>query len=346
MEHTYIIGEVGQNHNGDVNIARKLIDIAAMPIYDFFSGEQLPGLDAVKLTKRDLSEELTEEAGKRPYLSPHSFGATYLEHRKALELSYEEHAELEKYAHGKGLDFIVTLCSPGCLKLLDMAKLDAIKIASRDVTNIPLMEALGELEHRIIISTGMCTIEELETALGLLSKKPKRIDILHCISQYPAEYKNINLLSIPFLKKRFPDHKIGYSDHSIGIVIAPVAVALGAEIIEKHITLNRNMKGSDHYCSVEPEGLWRVVRDIRNVERSIGKEEKRFNPAVQAAKEKLARSLALSVPMKKGEDLRESYLVMRSPGNGMKWEERGDIIGKKATKDIPANTLIQRMDFE
>ena len=179
MTQTYIIAEIGQNHNGDMDIARRLIDAAAMPIFDHFSGKELPGVDAVKFTKRDLNEELTEDSGNHPYVSPHAFGATYLEHRRALELSIDEHAELERYAHDRGLDFIETLCSPACLELLSRARVDAIKVASRDVTHIPLLEALGELDHRVIVSSGMCTLDELKQAVQILSKKAKRIDILH-----------------------------------------------------------------------------------------------------------------------------------------------------------------------
>lgn len=344
--HTYFIAEIGQNHNGDMNVARKLIDMAAMPVFDYFTGKTLPGVDAVKFTKRDLDEELSSDVANRPYVHPNSFGSTYLEHRKALEFSIEQHAELEQYAHDKGLDFIETLCSPGCLALLEKVRVDAIKIASRDVTNIPLLRALAELEHKIIISTGMCTLDDLRNALEILSKNQKDISILHCLSQYPAEYKNINLRSIPFLKKQFPTCKIGYSDHSVGIVISAVAVALGAEIIEKHITLNRNMKGSDHAGSLEPEGLWRVVRDIRNVEESLGIEQKVFNEVVRETKDKLARSLAIQKPLKAGAPLCESDLCMRSPGTGLQWKDRTRLIGRRAKIDIPANSLLNEDNFE
>jgi sialic acid synthase len=342
----FIIAEVGQNHNGDLTIAKKLIDIAAMPIFDYFTGKKLSGVNAVKFTKRDLAEELTEQAGNQPYISPHAFGATYLEHRKALELSMEQHKELEEYAHSKELDFIETLCSPGCLKLLDTVKVDIIKIASRDVTNIPLLEALGKLDNPVIISTGMCTMDELQAAIKILSEIPKKISILHCISEYPAKYENINLKSILLLKESFPDHVIGYSDHSMGIVVPAVAVAMGAAIIEKHITLSHTMKGSDHAGSVEPEGLWRVVRDIRNIETSLGKKVKQLHPAVRAAREKLARSLALQIPIAKGETLRESYLCMRSPGTGLSWDDRNNLLGKKAKRDLSANSLVYGDDFE
>ncbi|HET6463282.1 MAG TPA: N-acetylneuraminate synthase family protein [Candidatus Krumholzibacteria bacterium] len=346
MSHTYIIAEVGQNHNGDMDVARQLIDVAGMPVFDHFSGARLRGVDAVKFTKRDLNEEMTSEAANKPYTSPHAFGATYIEHRRALELSIDQHAELEQYAHARGLEFIETLCSPGCLELLSRVKVDAIKIASRDVTNIPLLEALGDLPHRIIVSTGMCTLDELKRALQVLSKREKRIDILHCLSQYPADYAHINLRSIAFLKKEFPRHVIGYSDHSIGIVVPAVAVGLGAEIIEKHITLNHNMKGSDHRASLEPDGLWRVVRDIRNVELSLGKDGKEFDPVVQETRNKLGRSLALSQSLHKGDVLEERFLCMLSPGTGLPWEARESVVGRRATRELAANALIQAGDFE
>jgi sialic acid synthase len=344
--HTYFIAEVGQNHNGDMQIAKKLIDAAAMPITDFFSGDLLSGVDAVKFTKRDLDEELSEEAANAPYDSPHAFGPTYLEHRKALEFSFEQHAELEQYAHSKGLDFVETLCSPGCLELLDRVRVDYVKIASRDVTNIPLLEALARVNHPIIISTGICSVEELEGAIEVLSRPPEDLTILHCISQYPAEYENINLQSIGWLKERFPRHQIGYSDHSIGIVIPAVAVGMGATLIEKHVTLDRKMKGSDHAGSLAPEGLWRVMRDIRNVERSLGAYKKEVSPAVRAAKAKLERSLALSVELRRGEVVEERHLCMLSPGNGLSWQHRERIVGKRAIRDLNAKTIVKETDFE
>lgn len=342
----YFIAEIGQNHNGDMQLAKKLIDIAAMPVFDYFTGKTLPGVDAVKFTKRDLTEELTATEGNKSYISPHAFGATYLEHRKALELSDEQHAELEAYAHSKGLDFIETLCSPRCLRLLESTKVDSIKVASRDITNIPLLEKLGELDTPVIVSSGMCSLDELRAAVQILGRNPKDIAILHCISQYPAQYENLNLRSIQQLKKLFPTHTIGYSDHSIGIMAPVAAVALGAGIIEKHVTLNRSMKGSDHTGSLEPEGLWRVVRDIRNIQFSLGIRGEAFHPSSQAAREKLARSLALQVPLGKGEVLQASFICMRSPGTGMSWDQRNSIIGKKANKDLPANSLLNRSDFE
>ena len=344
--HTYIIAEIGQNHNGDVELAKKLIDVAAMPIFEHFTGVKFPGVDAVKFTKRDLAEEMTDEAGRLPYDSVHSFGKTYLEHRRALELSIEQHVELEQYARAKGLDFIETLCSPGCLKLLDHVRVDAIKIASRDVTHVPLLEVLGELDHRIIISTGMCSMDELRRALQILSRRPKEIAILHCVSRYPALYEDMNLRSIPYLMKQFPEHQIGLSDHSLGIALPVAAVTLGASIIEKHITLNREMKGSDHAGSVGPDGLWRIVRDVRGVETALGTETKEFNPVVRRTQEKLGRSLAVRTVLATGETLEEEHLCMLSPGTGLTWDDRCAVVGKRAVRNIPARSLIHKVDFE
>lgn len=344
---TYIIGEIGQNHNGDMAIAKRLIDMAANPIMDYWSGKELKKLDAVKFTKRCLDEELTPEEAARPYTSPNSFGKTYGEHRAALEFTYEQHAELEQYARSKGLGFVETICSPGCVSMLDVVKVDAIKIASRDVTNFPLLERLGDLEDvHIIMSSGMSNLDDIDAALEVLLKKPKKLSILHCLSQYPAQYENINLRAMEVLRERYPEHDIGYSDHSIGIVVPSAAVAMGAKIIEKHITLDRSMKGSDQAGSIEPEGLWRMIRDIRNIEEAVGEPIKETHPSVAATAKKLQRSLAIRHDMKKGQTIKEEDLFMVSPGDGMSWQERSKIVGKTLVRDLAGQGHIHLEDVE
>jgi sialic acid synthase len=340
---TTIVAEIGQNHNGDMTIARQLIDMAAMPVFDKFGNRELPRVNAVKFTKRDLSEELTVEANKRPYDSPHAFGKTYGEHRRALELDYEQYVELESHARTRGLDFVVTLTSIKTIRLLKLIRINAIKVASRDMTNLPLLEALAETGEKMILSTGMSREKEIDQALEVITKKHEKIAILHCVSQYPAAYENMNLLSIPYLKDKY-GYDTGLSDHSIGIVMAPVAVALGAVLIEKHITLNRSMKGSDQSGSLEPDGLWRMVRDIRNVEIALGTLKKDVPPGVEQFREKLERSIASSRDIAKGEVLQESDLCLLSPGTGLKWIERDRITGKRARHDIPKHTLIGQED--
>ena len=342
---TFIIAEVGQNHNGDMNLAHQLVDIAAMPIFDKFNQHELKRVDAIKFTKRDLSEELSVEAQNQPYDSPHSFGKTYGEHRRHLELSYEQHVEIERYVHKKGIKFVETLTSLKTLKLLEMAEIDVLKVASRDLTNLPLLEELAKARKRIILSTGMGAEKEIDDALGIITKYHQDIVILHCVSEYPASYENMNLFSIPYLKEKYP-FEIGLSDHSIGIVMAPVAVALGAAYIEKHITLNRQLKGSDHAGSLEPDGLWRMVRDIRNVEIALGEKTKFIPQVVQKARVKLERSIAAKTDLAENHLITEKDLCLLSPGTGLKWTEKHKIIGKKVLKLIPQNCLIDLKDIE
>jgi sialic acid synthase len=342
-EPTYIVAEVGQNHNGDMAVAKQLIDMAAMPIFDKFRSVSLAGVNAVKFTKRDLSEELTVEAADQPYDSPHSFGRTYGEHREALELSYEQHAELGTYARSKGLDFVETFTSIKTLALMDRVEVDAIKVASRDLTNLPLLDALARAGKRMILSTGMGGEDEIDEALAVITKHHQDVVILHCVSEYPAAYEHMNLLAIPYLMEKYP-YAIGLSDHSIGIVMAPIAVALGATVIEKHITLNRNMKGSDHKASLEPDGLWRMVRDIRNVEKALGYRGKPVPEAVAESKRKLERSVASREEIGKGEIITEEKLVLLSPGDGLRWKERHRVIGKKAIRTIPKHSIILEED--
>lgn len=340
MKSTYIIGEIGQNHNGSVKIAKQIIDIISGPVVDKLFNETLGTVNAVKLTKRNLDEELSSSQMMKPYTGPNSFGKTYGEHRAFLELSDEEHFELYKYSKAKGLDFIETLCSGRCLSLLKYFIPDRLKVASRDLTNLPLLEAMAETKIPVIISTGMGGKKELDDAIKIITKFHEDIAILHCLSQYPSEYKNINLNTILYLKKHYPGYTIGYSDHSIGIVIPVVAVAMGAEIIEKHITLDRKMKGTDHQMSLGPEGLYRMVRDIRNAEKALGRNEMYISRAVKDSQVKLERSVASNREIKAGTVIGIEDIHMLSPGDGFKWSEKEKVIGKKAVIDIPENEII------
>jgi sialic acid synthase len=340
MKSTYIIGEIGQNHNGDVEIAKKLIDVVAAPVVDKLFGNKLKPFDAIKLTKRDLNEELSKSAMLRPYNNPNSFGKTYGEHRTFLELDDEEHYEVYLYAKEKGLDFVETLCAKGCFTIFRHFSPDKLKVASRDLTNLPLLEAMAETRIPMILSTGMGGKEELDNALNVITKYHSNITILHCLSQYPSEYKNINLNTIPYLKKTYPDYTIGYSDHSIGIAVPVVAVALGAEVIEKHITLDRNMKGTDQKLSLGPDGIARMTRDIRNIEQAMGEEGMFISDAVKETRIKLERSIASLREIKKGETITLDMIHLLSPGDGFKWVEKEEVIGKKAKADIPADEII------
>lgn len=346
MERTFVIAEIGQNHNGSVEIARKIIDIVAKNVVDSFTGKKLPGFDAIKLTKRDLAEELSEAEYNKPYLTPHSFGKTYGEHREFLELSEEQHYELYQYAKSKGLKVVETLCARGCLNLLNYFKPDYLKVASRDLTNLPLLDAMAETKIPMILSTGMAGKKELDDALEVITRHHENVAILHCLSQYPAEYENINLRSIHYLQKHYGKFTIGYSDHSIGIVVPVVAVGMGARVIEKHVTLDRNMKGTDHKGSLGPEGMYRFIRDLRNVEDAMGEEDIFISPSVKETQKKLERSVATLRAIKKGEVIGEGDVHLLSPGDGFKWAERHLVVGKKARRDLKKDEIIYPDDIE
>ena len=345
-DEVYIIAEIGQNHNGDINICKKLIDQLIVYSYDEITGDRLNTINAIKLTKRDMTEELTDEQMNRPYNSKHSFGETYGEHREFVELSYEDHCEISDYVRSKGIDFIDTLCSPKCVDLVDMTTIDKIKIASRDLTNVPLLKRVAETGIDVIVSTGMSGLDELVEALNILDTGENEISILHCLSQYPAQYDKINLLSIQDLKNRFGGlHKIGYSDHSIGNHIPLAAVAMGAEIIEKHVTLDRNMKGTDQAGSSEPQEMKELVHNIRTFEMSRGRLETFKDETTNLASEKLERSLSTNQELFEGSMITEDKIHMLSPGDGLKWSDLDKVVGKTLKKDLLKNTQIKLEDL-
>lgn len=337
---TYIIGEIGQNHNGSVDIAKLIIDAAARPVEELLFGLTLKPFNAVKLTKRDLKTELSASQMNKPYESQHSFGKTYGEHRAILELNDEQHYELYQYAKSKGLDFVETLCAINCLSMLKFFRPDKLKVASRDLTNLPLLNALAETKIPIIISTGMAGKQELDEALEVISKHHSNISILHCVSQYPTHPENVNLKTIGYLQTHYDQYSIGYSDHTIGISVPVAAVAMGAEIIEKHITLDRRMKGTDQAGSLGVDGMNRMVRDIRLMEKSLGKEELFIEPGVAEARMKLERSVATIRNIKAGEIITDNDIHLLSPGDGYKWKEKHKVIGKSPLKDLPKDEII------
>ncbi len=337
---TYIIGEIGQNHNGSVDIAKLIIDVVSRPVVDKLFGKKLKGMDAVKLTKRDLTQELSASQMAKLYDTPHSFGKTYGEHREFLELDDQEHLEIYNYAKSYGLDFVETLCAVGCLSLLKLFTPDKLKVASRDLTNLPLLNAMAETKIPIILSTGMGGAKEIDNALEVITKHHSDIGILHCVSEYPTRYENVNLNTIKYLQNNYSDFVIGYSDHTIGIATPIAAVAMGSKIIEKHITLDRLMKGTDQAGSLAVEGIERMVRDIRNLEISMGTEDIFIADSVQSARVKLERSIATLKDLKKGHIISESDLHLLSPGDGLKWDERNQLIGQVLSQDVMANEII------
>ena len=348
MNGIYVIGEIGQNHNGSVDIAKLIIDLATRTVVmgDGWTGDAPKSLNAVKLTKRDLDEELSATQMSRSYTGPNSFGKTYGEHRAFLELSDEEHFEVYKYAKAKGVDFVETLCAKKCLSMLKLFTPDRLKVASRDLTNLPLLEAMAETRIPIILSTGMGGKKELDDALNVITKYHSDIGILHCVSQYPTQAENLNLLTIPWLLKNYSKYTIGFSDHTIGIAAPVAAVAMGAKIIEKHITIDRGMKGTDQIGSLGPDGVNRMMRDIRLTEKWMGKDGIYIEPDVAATRIKLERSIATLHDMKSGDIITENDIHLLSPGDGVKWIDKNQLIGKTLNRDIPRNEVIYLKDIK
>lgn len=340
MTHTYIIGEIGQNHNGSVDLAKLIVDLVSRPVRDELFGLEFKPMDAIKLQKRDLNEELSRSEMERVYDSPQSFGKTYGEHRSFLELNDEQHYEIFKHAKSYGLEVVETLCAVGTLSLLKLFVPDYLKVASRDLTNLPLLHALAETEIPIILSTGMAGRKEIDDALNIITRRHSNISILHCVSEYPTRPQNLNLNSICYLKENYPGFRVGFSDHTIGISAPVAAVALGAEIVEKHITIDRRMKGTDQAGSLGPDGVNRMIRDIRLTEMSMGEKDVFISESVRTSKLKLERSIAAKRFINKGEVINENDIHLLSPGVGLKWSEKELIIGKRAIVDIPMDEII------
>jgi sialic acid synthase len=329
----YIIAEIGQNHNGDVRIAKKLIDMAVRC-----------GASAVKFQKRDIPSELTKEAYDKPYDNPNSFGRTYGEHRIFLELDEAQHLELKEYALAAGITYFCTPCDVPSVELMERIGCPFYKVASRDLTNIPLLEKLGKTGKPIIISTGMADFDDIDEALKALQLGKNQVVIMQCTSEYPCKLENVNLRAMETLRKKY-GHLVGLSDHTSGVIVSAAAAVMGAVMIEKHITLDRTMKGTDQPGSLEEAGLKKLVEYIRATEIAKGDGEKIVNPATKAAKEKLARSITSKVYIKKGTVLMEDMITLKSPGTGLKWVERFDLLGKAALHDIEPDVTLTQNSF-
>ncbi|MEZ6069148.1 MAG: N-acetylneuraminate synthase family protein [Pirellulales bacterium] len=327
-EPTLVVAEIGQNHNGQLAMAAQLIDAAAWA-----------GVDAVKVVKRDLGCELTDDASRRPYHSPHAFGPTYGEHRAALELSADEHAALAERAREHGLLYIGTACDAPSADLLAALGVDAFKIASRDLANLPLLENIAGRGRPLLLSTGMSDLCEIDVAVGTLRQLTGRFVLMQCTSQYPTPYRNAHLRSIPTLARRY-GALTGFSDHTQGTSVATAAVALGAVVVEKHLTLDRTLRGSDHACSLEPDELREWITNIRQVEAALGRADKPLVEEVAAVREKLGRSLVAREPLAAGTVIDEAMLALKSPGAGLSWYVRGRLVGQPLRRNVNADELL------
>ena len=330
--HTFIIAEAGVNHNGSVETAKQLIDAAVNA-----------GVDCVKFQTFKATKIVTRYAQKADYQRNDGDNAlSQFEMLKKLELSESMHTELLNHCNTKGIIFLSTAFDDESIDLLKKLSVSIGKIPSGEITNLPYLRKMSKTFSKIILSTGMATMSEIEAAIQVLEQngtKSSNITILHCNTEYPTKMQDVNLLAMLQIQKEFKVN-IGYSDHTLGIEVPIAAVALGATVIEKHFTLSRTMQGPDHAASLEPKELSEMVKAIRNIELALGDGIKK--PSLSEIKNKAAarKSIVAARKIEAGEILSESNLAIKRPGTGispMMWDE---ITGTRATKDFEEDELI------
>ncbi len=327
-EPCFVVAEIGQNHNGSVDMARQLQDEAVRA-----------GCDAVKMCKRDIESDLTIEARDAPYVGRHSYGRTYGEHREALELPRRDYRHLaERYQSSPPITFFSTVCDiKSADQLHDYIDPPLYKIASRDIDNLPLINHVAKFGRPVILSTGMAYDGETETAIKNVWRHATPVIVLLCCSQYPAPDESVMPDWVAEASEAY-GVLVGFSDHTVGIHMAQAFAQAGAVMVEKHVTLARAGKGTDHACSLEPDALRKMVRNIRAVESANCLPDK--VKVDEAMRNKLSRSLVTKCPIAKGVIVGEEYLCLKSPGHGVHWPERDKIIGHHTNVDIPADTTI------
>lgn len=333
-EPTFIVAEAGVNHQGELYIAKMLVDVAVDA-----------KADAVKFQKRTIEKILTKEGLKRPYGGPHSFGETYGEHRRALELSGDDYKEIKRYCDEKGIIFLASAWDEDSADFLEKLHVPAYKIASADLTNTPLLEYIAQKGKPVILSTGMSNMDEIEHAVNSIKKYNDQLILMQCTSTYPSRFEDIHLEVIKTLSKKF-NVPVGYSGHELGIAISLAAVALGAVMIERHFTIDRTMKGGDHAASLEPRGLKKLVRDIRAFENAKGSAEKRLLESEIPIRKKLAKSIISKIEIKKGTVITRDMLTVKGPGTGFAPYEMDLVIGKRAKRDIKEDIVLTKGDIE
>jgi len=331
---TFIIAEIGINHQGDVEIAKELITKA-----------KECGADAVKFQKRTISRILTKEGLEMPYDNRNSFGKTYGEHKYALELSEDDYKTLLAFSQNLDVEFSASGWDEESIDFLNELGVSFFKMASADLTNFPLLEHAAKKGKPMILSTGMSNMDIVKSSVELVSKFNTQIGILQCTSTYPAQFEEINLNVLHTYQNEFPDVVIGYSGHEHGIAIPAAAVALGARIVERHFTLDRTMKGGDHSASLEPQGFAKMVRDVHHIEKAMGIFEKEVQESELPVFKKLAKSIVSNVDIEAGVPITRDMLTTKGPGTGINPMKMAAVIGKSVKESIPMDSVIKEEDI-
>jgi N-acetylneuraminate synthase/sialic acid synthase len=332
----YVVAEIGHNHQGDVDKAKALVRAA-----------KECGVDAVKLQKRDNRSLYTRVLYDAPYDNEHSFGATYGEHREALELSAGEWLELREFAREEGVTLFGTVFDEASADLLAELDLPAFKIASADLVNTPLLRHVAALGKPVFLSTGGGTLEDVERAVEAILPLNEQLCILQCTAAYPCAVEELNLRVIETYRERFADLVIGLSDHQSGIAMTVVGYMLGARVIEKHFTLDHAWKGSDHAFSLMPEGMRRLVRDLRRVPDALGDGVKRQLASEERPLEKMGKKLVAVRDLPAGHVVGPGDLVAKSPADGgLPPYELDRLLGRALVRPLVAEQEVALADVE
>jgi len=322
----YVIAEVGHNHQGSVATAKQMFDEAMRC-----------GANAVKLQKRDNRALYTSEFFHKPYEHENSFGRTYGEHREALEFGRAEYQELIDYAREIGITFLATAFDQPSADFLAELDLPAYKLASGDLSNIPLLKHVAEIGKPMIISTGAATMDDVMRAYDAVKPINAQVAVLQCTANYPANWEELDLRVIETYREMFPDSVVGLSSHDNGIAMPVAAYVLGARIIEKHFTLNRAMKGTDHVFSLEPQGLRKLIRDLRRIEVALGDGTKSMYSSEAEPATKMAKKLVAATDLPTGHTLREEDIAAKSPGDGLPPYELDRLVGRTLRHPLRAD---------
>ena len=331
MKHVIIIAEAGVNHNGSFELAKKMVDAA-----------KVAGVDYVKFQTFNPNNLVSKYAEKAEY-QKETTGSdeTQLQMLQKLTLTEDNFLSLRDYCREVGIGFISTPFDLDSIDFLETFDMDFWKVPSGEVTNLPYLEAIAKTKRKVVMSTGMCDMNEIQDAIEVLEKNgTTEITLLHCNTQYPTPYEHVNLKAMNSIKDAL--HKeVGYSDHTQGIEVPIAAVAMGATVIEKHFTLDKNMEGPDHKASLNPSELQQMVVAIRNIEQAIGNGLKEPSSSEMANKAVARKSIVASRSIKQGEVFSEENLTTKRPGTGispMKWYE---VIGKVASRDFSEDEIIE-----
>lgn len=331
MGHIFIIAEAGDNHNGNLANALKLVDQAAKA-----------GADCVKF-QTFVTEEVISRYAEMAEYQKQNTGKTesQFDMVKKLELSFDEFRKIQAHCQKRGILFLSTPFDLPSIAFLNEMDMPFFKIPSGEITNYPYLKAIAETHKDVVLSTGMCTMEEIREAIALLEGNGAGlIRLLHCNTEYPTPFEDVNLKAMETMRAAF-GKEVGYSDHTLGIEVPIAAAAMGAVVIEKHFTLDRNMEGPDHKASLEPQELGAMVKAVRNIEAALGTGEKKPSPSEQKNLAAARKSIVARRNIRQGELLTEENLAVKRPGTGISPMRYSEILGTQAVKDFKEDQLIE-----